>query len=238
MPISARLRTAAELIAFPRIADIGTDHAFLPIYAVERGLADAAVACDLSPGSLAKAGRNIAAAGLSGKIRTGLGDGLEPLVLGEAQCAVLAGMGGHLMIGILRRSPEITAGLSQIILQPQNDVPFVRRAVHAMDMLIADEKIVRDRGKYYNILDCRPGTINGPEDGAGRPYGDAGYEFGRLPIDRNDPVLREYLCVTIRKNGDILEKIRSGGSGGAAARVSELQRITALAREALACMPT
>jgi len=235
MPISARLKAAADFIAFPRITDIGTDHAFLPIHAVENGLADMAVACDNSPGSLAKAARNIAASDLSDRIETRLGSGLKPLAPGEVQCAVLTGMGGRLIIGILRENPEIASRLSQIILQPQNDVPFVRREVHAMNMRIADEKIVRERKKYYNILDCRPQRAGEPERQAAAVYTEAGYEFGQALIGRKDPVLREYLQKTIETNENILEKIRSGGSHDASLRVSELRRIIELAREALTC---
>ncbi|MCL2461945.1 MAG: class I SAM-dependent methyltransferase [Defluviitaleaceae bacterium] len=228
MPISERLRAVASFIAFPSLADIGTDHAYLPVYALERGLADAAIACDISPGSLAKAEKNIAGSAFRRKIQTRLGDGLKPITPGEVQCAVLAGMGGHLIMDILRGSPEVTGGLSQVILQPQNDAAFVRRAAHEMDLRIEGEKIVYENGKYYNILDCRPRESTGGREGL---YTDAGYEFGQILIDNKDLILMEYINKIIQKSELILAKIRTGGANMESAQVLELQRVICLAKE-------
>ena len=98
-----RLETIIERMpASGCIADIGCDHAYVAIEAVRRGKAARALACDVRKGPLQQAAEHILCAGLAGKIETRLSDGLEKVAPGEADCVIIAGMGGPLMERILQ----------------------------------------------------------------------------------------------------------------------------------------
>ena len=138
------------------LADIGTDHAYLPIAAVQYGFCETAIACDLHPEPLAIAGRNILDAGLNSKIETRLGDGLSPLSPGETDCIVIAGMGGMRIWGILLEEMEQARRAKRLIMQPQHDTVLLRKNLHKAGFEIQDEQLVREtvggREHFYVII--------------------------------------------------------------------------------------
>ena len=141
------------------LADIGTDHAQLPIVATQQGICDGAIACDLHPGPLAIATDNIKSSGMERQIETRLGDGLLPLVPGEADCIVIAGMGGMRIWGILLEGMAQAQAARLLILQPQHDTVLLRKNLHEAGFEILDEQLVREvvSGKehFYVILSAR-----------------------------------------------------------------------------------
>lgn len=161
------------------LADIGTDHAYLPIEACRAGICARAIACDVSAGPLEIAARNIRAAGLAGRIETRLGDGLAPLGAGEADCIVIAGMGGMKIIEILSAKKnavdEEQCSTRRLVLQPQHDLEEVRRFLHANGCNILEEKLAREGSRFYVIIVAAAGA--GDEIA---PYTDAEYFLGRL----------------------------------------------------------
>ena len=97
MELSKRLRAVADLVtAGYQVADIGTDHAYIPIFLTETGKTDYAVAMDVNKGPLRKAQENICAYKMEEQIETRLSDGFSALKVQEVQSAVIAGMGGNL----------------------------------------------------------------------------------------------------------------------------------------------
>src|SRR5699024_8275793 len=94
MEISKRLRTVAELVSGRTVADIGTDHGYVPLYLYEQGKIEKALACDINRGPLEKAKENIASAKAERVVEARLGSGLTPVRIGEVESAVIAGMGG------------------------------------------------------------------------------------------------------------------------------------------------
>ena len=106
MELSKRLEMVAGLVTQERIADIGTDHGYVPIYLYKQGRIKKAYACDVRKGPLEKCRKNIALYGAEDVIETRLGSGLTPLKAGEAETAIMAGMGGMLIVHILQDSPE------------------------------------------------------------------------------------------------------------------------------------
>jgi len=141
------------------LADIGTDHAYLPIAALQHGICNRAIACDLHPGPLSIANGNIRDAGLTGKIETRLGDGLAPLLPGESDCIVIAGMGGMRIKGIILDGAEQARTARRLILQPQHDTVLLRKFLHYAGFEIEDERLVREdvSGKehFYIVLAAR-----------------------------------------------------------------------------------
>ena len=100
LKLNARLEMIAERIPKCRIlADVGTDHAYIPIYAVKNGYCRKSLAVDLREGPLGMASANIKRYGLGEFIETRLGNGLEPITLDECDVVVIAGMGGSLITG-------------------------------------------------------------------------------------------------------------------------------------------
>jgi len=139
------------------LADIGTDHAYLPISAVQNGILKYAYACDLHPGPLAIAAVNIRNAGLTDKIETRLGDGLKPIDM--ADCIVIAGMGGMRIWGIINEGMTQAKRAKRLILQPQHDTVLLRKNLHSAGFDIQDERMVHETvgGKehFYVVIAAR-----------------------------------------------------------------------------------
>ena len=110
-----------------KLADIGTDHAYIPIALVEQNRIPGAIAMDINEGPLQRAGEHIAENKMEKKIEIHLSNGFSALKKGEAESAVIAGMGGGLMIRILTEGEQIAKSLKECILQPQSEIERVRR---------------------------------------------------------------------------------------------------------------
>jgi len=128
----------------------------LPIAAVQAGLCKKAIACDIRPGPLEIAVKNINNAKLAKKIETRLGDGLLPLEPGEAESIVISGMGGMRIWGILQEGMLQARQAGRLILQPQHDVPLLRKNLHLAGFKIFDERLIYEevagRGHFYVLL--------------------------------------------------------------------------------------
>lgn len=157
MELSIRLQAVADLVtAGFRLADIGTDHAYIPIYLAERGKIPGAVAMDVNRGPLQKARENIAEHGLSGRIDARLSDGFASLQEGECESAVIAGMGGPLMIRILKEGLGVVNTLKECILQPQSEIEKMRAFLLEEGFFFIKENMVEESGKYYPMMKVLP----------------------------------------------------------------------------------
>ena len=157
MELSKRLQAVAGLVtAGSRLADIGTDHAYIPIYLTEKGLLSGAVAADVNRGPLKRAEENIREHGLEGRISTRLSDGFSALEPGEADSAVIAGMGGGLVIRILSEGRRVVSGLRECILQPQSEIEKVRAFLLEEGFFFLMEDMVEEDGKYYPMMKVVP----------------------------------------------------------------------------------
>lgn len=153
--LSKRLQMIASLIRPGSwVADVGTDHGYLPIYLVERGIAVRAIAMDIRKGPLARAEEHICQAGLKGRIETRLGNGLEQLNPGEADTVIIAGMGGPLILEILDRGKEVIPSVSRFVLSPQSDWRGFRVGLREQGFTILEERMVCEEGKFYLIVEA------------------------------------------------------------------------------------
>jgi len=153
MALSLRLQAVLGLVKGSEIlADIGTDHAYLPIEAVRGSFCKKAIACDINKGPLEIAAANIRAVGLSCQIETRLGDGLKPLMDNEADCAVISGMGGMRIWSILQAEPAKVQYAKKLILQPQQNLEELRKLLHGAGYDISTEKLVYEDSRFYVIL--------------------------------------------------------------------------------------
>jgi tRNA (adenine22-N1)-methyltransferase len=148
-------RLLAVAACVPRgafLADVGTDHAYLPIHLAQMGHLAGAVASDINKGPLESAKKNIEEANLSHLIRTELTDGLVGLEKYPLTDVAIAGMGGLMIADILKKAPFLHKRGIRLILQPMQHVPELRQFLAASGYLIEKETQTVADGKFYQIL--------------------------------------------------------------------------------------
>lgn len=222
MELSKRLKAVADMAGEGyRLADIGTDHAYIPIWLVSRGTIPWAVAMDVNEGPLHRAQDNIRQNGLENKIETRISDGFSSLMSGEADTAVIAGMGGGLTIRILREGMEVVNSLKECILQPQSEIEKVRTFLLEEGFSFIRETMVEEDGKYYPMMCVKPpaaSCADSPEK-----WSKTEILYGRLLLAERNPVLREYLEREVRIKTGIINGLEKNGSGRAEERIRELR---------------
>ncbi len=158
--LSPRLAAVAALFCPDNVAaDIGTDHASLPIYLVKNNICPKVIAGEKVNGPYLAAVKAVQNYNLQDKIAVRLGDGLKILQLGEADMISIAGMGGFLIKDILAASPKIVAKTKRLILQPQRDESLLRGYLQTIGWQITAEDLVWDKGKYYQIIAAEQGQM-------------------------------------------------------------------------------
>ncbi|MBQ0010107.1 MAG: SAM-dependent methyltransferase [Ruminococcus sp.] len=151
--LGPRLAACASLVRPGAVLlDVGTDHAYLPLYLVSQGICPRAVASDVRKGPLAMASRHIEAAGLSDKIETVCTDGLAGLSDRGGTDVVIAGMGGLLIRDILAAAPFVKNPDVALILQPMKNEDALRAYLLAEGFAVTDERLAAEDGKIYSVL--------------------------------------------------------------------------------------
>lgn len=206
--LSPRLKMIAEQINVGEtMADIGTDHGFLPIYLWENKISPKVIMADISKGSLAKAEENCRSLYFDTDFDLRLGSGIEVLKDGEVDAVVMAGMGGILMTEILSKNIEKSRSFSKLVLQPRKDIGKLRFWLFDNGFRITNETLVRE-GKYIcEILTAIPREIAITRQMNGD---DIEYEFPHSLIDYNDELLTEYLTLKKKLEYEILCNMRKG----------------------------
>ena len=219
MELSKRLKAVAELVTpGMRLADVGTDHGYIPIYLTEAGVIPSAIAMDINKGPLERAKEHIREHGLEGKIQTRLSDGLKNLQMNEADCMIAAGMGGGLVIRILSEERDTAGSLKDLILQPQSEIDSVRKYLTEEGYRIVAEDMVYEDGKYYPMMKAVPCMA-----GAGEiPYSEEELEFGRVLLQQAHPVLGQFLEREMEIQNRILSALESQESVRAKKRMEEI----------------
>ncbi|MGI6669388.1 MAG: tRNA (adenine(22)-N(1))-methyltransferase [Acetivibrionales bacterium] len=192
MRLNRRLKMIVEQIPPCEIlADIGTDHAYVPIYAVKTGLCDRALAVDIRTGPLSAAANNIKRHGLEKLIETRHGDGLGPVRLSECDVVVVAGMGGLLIRDILSSAQDKAKTANLLILQPNSAAEALRKWLYENGFALTCERLVKDAGKIYCF-------INAKWDGKAESKGEFTYYVGDKVFCGNEPLIEEYLRRKLR----------------------------------------
>ncbi|MBP2659897.1 MAG: hypothetical protein H6Q69_2929 [Firmicutes bacterium] len=177
-------RLAALAACVPRgarLADIGTDHAYLPIELVEKDVIVSAVAGDVHSGPYKAAKEHVEGLSLEGKISVRLGNGLAVLSPLEVDTVVIAGMGGQTIIEILTNHCEIVSSLKRLVLQPMVGAATVRRWLCENHWYVLEERLVQEEGRLYEIIVA--------EQGDSPRYEPVMYEIGQKLWDEKSPLL-------------------------------------------------
>lgn len=190
------------------IADVGTDHGYLPIYLIERELCRKVIAMDINRGPLQRAQEHIREHQLGAYIETRLSDGVKALQKGEAQAIVIAGMGGNTMRGILEEGAKVIEKDTVLILQPQSEIEEFRGYLVSDGFSIVREDMVLEEGKYYPMMKARKNRPDGAAETFAGKYSETELRYGPLLLAQRHPVLREFLLWQQEQKSQILESLR------------------------------
>ena len=206
--LSKRLQKVADFMS-PScvICDVGCDHGYMSIYLIQKKLANKVLAMDINKGPLERARENINNLNLEGQIETRLSNGLLALNLGEANSFLCAGMGGRLMIQIMKQSLEIIRLMDYFVLQPQSEINLVRKFIYEMGFYIIDEDMVyepdakkENRGQYYPIMKVGVGERKMPSE--------IELLYGPVLIRNKNLVLKQYIEYNRKNTQKILEQMK------------------------------
>lgn len=242
--LSKRLKLVASFVEpGALVADVGTDHGYVPIWLVQEGVAAGGIAMDVNQGPLERAKAHIAACGLSGRIQVRLGDGLSALSGEEADTVIIAGMGGSLIVRILTEGLETARRMKRLILSPQSEIWSVRAFLERNGFVIEDDAMTEEDGKYYTVICARS---------AGGYIGDGTFcvserkrlewKYGKCLLERKDPVLKVFLEQERQKYRKVLDRLdnvrdeNDSGSLGRQARKKEVEDEIALIERAFLWM--
>jgi len=220
--LSKRIEKLVELFPGARsVADIGCDHGYTSILLAKTGKAEKIIACDIGQAPLESAKKNILREGLTDRIECRLGDGLEPIKSFETESILISGMGGPLMTEILENRIE---EFSFAVLSPQSDFAKFRRFLFDR-MEIVKEEYLEEGGKFYRLFLARKKQSpesqeieqeekqeereNEPkkkEDKKEFCRTAVEWEYGWLPLQEKDPVLKRILEKEEKQYKEILEK--------------------------------
>jgi len=216
-----RLACAMDMLRGAQtVADIGCDHGRLSCALVQQGLAERCIAVDISAPSLKKAERLAMRVGVADRVETRLGDGLEPIGLGEADAIAVLGVGGTLMARMLEAAEEPLGGAEKCVLQPMRAVDDVRKWLFERNYPVLDDRVVLEGGRYYQVFSVGP-----PQSGwQALPDGwpDDCFFLGYGAFENRDPLLKP---LVERMLGSVERRLKTQKAGALAWQAGQLRQI-------------
>lgn len=209
MELSKRLMKIASYVNYcEAIADIGTDHGYIPIYLVKNNKCNSAIASDINKGPIEKASTNIRFEGLSEKVKCLLGGGLKPLKVGEVNGVIIAGMGGNLIRDIILEDIEKVKLYDFLILQPAQNPEVLRKFLYNNNFEILNEDLILDDGKFYELFKVKYNEnakkINVKDE--------ISYEISSILLESNNSLVNDYIKSKIKKYENIITYIKDDTS--------------------------
>lgn len=212
--LGLRLALCARLVRDGAVvADIGTDHGYLPVWLIQTGKTPRAVAGDVNPGPLETARRNARRGGVEDRLRLVLGDGLEGIGPEDADDVVIAGMGGELILRIVSGADWLREPDKRLVLQPMSAADKLRVGLWRLGFQVMEEFAVEDGGKVYSAFSARYA-------GELPPYGRLYPYMGALRP--GDPAADRYAVKTVR---GLMNRLRGAEHEGDQERAEELRGI-------------
>ena len=217
--VSDRLKKIAALITVGnRVADIGTDHGYLPIYLVKENISLRVIAADLREKPLERAKKNARDFNVSEKIDFRFSDGFDKINAGEVDTAVICGMGGFAIIKILERAlseNKVNNGF-ECVLSPHTDREQLSGFLYKKGFRITDEIMLHEKKAYYILWRC-------VYDGFPRTCDRATTAYGELLIERKDPALKEFLIREEELLRRVEKRLTESGSGNGGERLAQVR---------------
>ena len=216
LQLQPRLRCIASLVPKgARLADIGTDHGYLPVYLLQEGTIGHAIASDINALPLAHARATAGEYGVTEKIDFRLCPGLAKLRPEECDTVAIAGMGGETILGILEAAPWTRDGAHTLILQPQTKADLLRRWLCDNGYRFLSETLVRDKEQLYVVFRVRAGM--------GQELSEADALTGLLL--RSDPLYGEYLSQHLIKLNRARDGLAVSSLADKEARIAHLENL-------------
>lgn len=194
------LALAHQVPCGARFADVGTDHARLPVWLLEQGIIGHAIATDLREGPLERARQTAARHGLTDCISFRLGDGLHSLAPGEADVYAIAGMGGETISAILSAAPWILKTEGRFLLQPMTSISDLRAWLWRNGFCFEREVLVGEGNAIYVLLTVSPGDME--------PLSPAEEWAGRQVRGMESPLRSEYLARIVQRCSSVLDGLK------------------------------
>ncbi|HBE9435978.1 SAM-dependent methyltransferase [Clostridioides difficile] len=215
MKLTDRLLKIASLVSDgKKIADIGTDHGYIPVYLLKEGRVPFAVLADVNKGPLDNAHKEVIQNNLLDKVDLRLGSGIEILEIGEVEEVIIAGMGGILISELLEDKKEVAHNVEKLILQPMQAQEELRYYLLNNGYEILEEVLVREDFRIYEIIVAKyTGKNTIIED-------EIYYEVGIKLLENKDSLFKDFIEKKIKtyssivsklegKNGEAIDKKRS-----------------------------
>jgi len=222
--LTPRLKIIADSIqGFETLADIGSDHAYLPIYLIKSGRVKSIIATDVNSGPAEISRKRIKNHGLEPKISVREGNGLRAINPGEAEVIVIAGMGGILIGDILDKGIDAAKSAKLLILQPMRDSEKVRKWLLEHGFHIIDEELVKDQDKIYEVIWSQPGEEAGEAKGL--------LLIGEKIIEKKHPLLEEFIYRKVKELEKIMIALEAMDSDNCRERAEECRAMLAYYRE-------
>lgn len=219
MRLSNRLQTIASFIPQNSIVgDIGTDHGYIPMFLIENKISKKVIATDISENSLDKIITSVWQTKHEKDIDMRRGDGLDVIKPFEVDTVVIAGMGGLLIKDILDKDKPKRDSITNFILQPNIAAKELRKYLYESDFEIVDERLVKEDGKFYEIIWAKKGK----DCVENHIY----YEIGEKLLSNKDPLLEEFVNDKIQMNQEILQELKGKETQRTIDRRIELEKNT------------
>ena len=200
--LTPRLELIAKKIAKDAVlADIGTDHAHLPIYLLENGIIKSAIASDIRTGPLQKAEENTKKYGLESKISLRLGAGLEKVQPHECDTISIAGMGGETIAEILQDAKWTNSPNYTLLLQPMTMIYYLRKWLWQNGYEILEENVCKEDHRRYVVM-----TVKGGYDKKDVPLYKCGVSNALLKAEG----VKDYLQAQLKKENAALDGLKQG----------------------------
>ena len=213
--LSNRLQAVARQIpAGLTVADIGTDHGYLPVYLVVNDIAPRVIAADRGKRPLDSAQQLVSLLSLESQIDIRLGDGLSDLKKADEEVICLAGMGGMAIKEIIAANLPLAKAAKRLVLQPQRNVSAVRRFLAANGFKIVAEDLAEDDGFYYEIIAAEPGIMTLTDDEA---------DFGPLLLAEGHALFRDFLILKEADMTQLLVSMAESNSPDSLRRKQQLE---------------
>lgn len=216
--LSKRLSAVAQLVTITGIlADVGTDHGYIPVYLTGKEQIKKAIAMDVNQGPLERAQEHIRQYGLENRIETRLSNGLQALKPKEVEGIVIAGMGGNLMKRILMQGEQVAHTAKELILQPQSEVMEFRKFLWESGYTIVAEDMVLEDGKYYPMMRV-------VYENAQKEIPDVlALKYGEKLLEQKHPVLKQYLLWQKMQKEKILGNLQKNAKKDVSSRKEEIE---------------